>query len=262
MNELFKAKTPHYGHRRATMLLIHGTEVDDATSRAIFLAQVENKQGSCHYYIDDKGNVEQYLDESIRAWHAGSGYWAGNTDINSMSIGIELLAISRSRRFDGSETVFTEPQMKSLSELAKQIIERNKIPQYHVLGHQDVSCTRELEPMTGDTLQQVLTQQNTALEKKYDPGTNFDWKYLAENGIGLWHGMAPAKEDVVVEDENFKMKLGLYGYDIRNHRGRDEMPSVIRAFQTHFMPWNICGKVTRQSVEIIDKLLEKKYEQV
>jgi N-acetyl-anhydromuramyl-L-alanine amidase AmpD len=85
---------------------------------------------------------------------------------------------------------------------------------------------------------------------------------LAENGIGLWHGMTPAKEDVVVEDENFKMKLGLYGYDIRNHRGRDEMPSVIRAFQTHFMPWNICGKVTRQSVEIIDKLLEKKYEQV
>ena len=30
------------------------------------------------------------MDEALRAWHAGAGEWAGQGDVNSRSIGVEL----------------------------------------------------------------------------------------------------------------------------------------------------------------------------
>ena len=250
MSEIFPAATSYHGLRRPTMLIIHGTECDDAMSRAILGGQTEH-QASAHYYIDDKGNVVQYLDETARAWHAGQGWWSGITDLNSVSVGIELLALSKNRTFTGPDTVYTAAQMTALTALAKQIIGRHQIHPWHVLAHQDVSCTRETEPLPLDQEQIHPFGQ----QKKYDPGPHFKWRQLAANGVGIWHDLPPVTNDPLVHnDGDFRLKLAAYGYDTSK-----EWPSVIRAFQTHFLPWHICGQVTEQSVQILDILLKKKF---
>jgi len=252
MTHTFTPLTPHHNLRRPSMIIIHGTEVDDARSRAVFAGQTEH-EASCHYYIDDKGEVTQYLDEQARAWHAGQGYWAGFNDVNSLSIGIELLALSNTRKFDGPETLYTAAQMAALVPLLQGIITRHKIAPWHVLGHQDVSFNREFEP-TPENMKNVVPAQPVSQQKKYDPGPNFDWAFLAENGIGAWHGLKPAASDpVIAEDVEFILKLAAYGYDVHK-----DIPGAIRAFQAHFLPWNICGQVTEQSVAALDILLQKK----
>ena len=45
---------------------------------------------SCHYLIRENGEVLQLVPENRRAWHAGVSSWAGETDMNSSSIGIEI----------------------------------------------------------------------------------------------------------------------------------------------------------------------------
>lgn len=230
---MFPAATKYFNERKTAidMLLIHGTEVDDATTRAILSGQTEY-EASAHYYIDDKGGITQYLDESVRAWHAGKGYWAGSEDTNSRSIGIELLAISTDGKFAGEETIYTDAQIESLAKLSKEITERHRISPALVLGHTD-----------------------TAPFRKFDPGPKFPWAKLAEKGVGLWHGLQPEKNDVLADMQQTIEALTTFGYDTRDAALCNEL---IKAFQTHFLPWNICGQPTRQTLEAARILVGKK----
>ncbi len=47
-------------------------------------------QVSSHYFVFENGHALQLVPEGRRAWHAGASHWAGETDINSCSIGIEI----------------------------------------------------------------------------------------------------------------------------------------------------------------------------
>ncbi len=230
---MFPAATKYFNERKSAidMLLIHGTEVDDAKTRAILSGQTAY-EASAHYYIDDKGRITQYLDESARAWHAGKGYWAGSEDTNSRSVGIELLAISHDGKFKGEETVYTDAQIDALVQLSKEITSRHNIPAAHVLGHTD-----------------------TAPFRKFDPGPKFPWVKLAEQGVGLWHGLQPEKDEMLEDMQQAIEALTIFGYDTRDPALHSD---VIKAFQTHFLPWHICGKPTRQTLEAARILVEKK----
>ncbi|WP_245513924.1 N-acetylmuramoyl-L-alanine amidase, partial [Mesorhizobium sp. M1D.F.Ca.ET.234.01.1.1] len=46
---------------------------------------------SSHYLVHEDGRVVQMVRESDRAWHAGRSSWFGRTDINSCSVGIEIV---------------------------------------------------------------------------------------------------------------------------------------------------------------------------
>ena len=255
--------TDKFNDRKAQLLIIHGTEVDHDQSVHI-LSGAAGLESSCHYYIDDEGHVTTYIDEAKRAWHAGRSFWAGVSDINSVSIGVELLALSKNRRFDGEDTCYTKKQIDSFAELALDIMTRNKIKPYHVLGHFDISATveRTLEPVQFESVEQLYAMgHNVGLERKYDPGKFFPWQELAAKGVGVWHNLEPVENDQILEDETaikeLRNNLAMYGYDTRT--GSD-ITHVIKAFQTHFMPWNICGKVTQQSLDIAKKLVEIKYD--
>ena len=95
------------------------------------------------------------MDEAARAWHAGAGGWAGLTDINSHSIGIELAN-------SGSQP-FAEPQMAALETLLRGIMARWAIPAHRVIAHSDM-----------------------APDRKGDPGERFDWRRLALQGLSVW----------------------------------------------------------------------------
>jgi N-acetylmuramoyl-L-alanine amidase len=110
---------------------------------------------SAHYLIDRDGSCIQMVAEDMRAWHAGAGAWAGLSDINSRSIGVELVNT-------GAEP-FPAPQMRALDGLLAGIMERWQIAPVNVIGHSDMSPAR-----------------------KQDPGPRFDWRGLARAGYALW----------------------------------------------------------------------------
>lgn len=114
---------------------------------------------SAHWLIAEDGTVEQLVDETLRAWHAGAGGWGGVTDVNSRSIGIELA--------NAGDAPFPEPQMAALERLLNGIMTRWGIPPEAVIAHSDM-----------------------APERKRDPGPRFDWQRLALQGLSIWPGAA------------------------------------------------------------------------
>lgn len=211
-----KKPTDHFEDRkngaRPTFLIIHYTETQGPqVAEGYFTGALEHPTGgrvSAHYMIDENGAITQYVDEDKRAWHAGISYWEGIEDINSHSIGIEL--VNPGRKYGYRR--FTAAQMEALVTLAKDIIKRNNIPAYRVLGHSDIAPTR-----------------------KVDPGELFDWKMLAKAGIGQWP--EPDEDDFRMADDLLRSEQNLKEAFIRaGYDPKADMGSLIRAFRQHYDP--------------------------
>ncbi|AGH98625.1 N-acetylmuramoyl-L-alanine amidase [Micavibrio aeruginosavorus] len=163
---------------------------------------------SPHYMIDYDGTVTQFVAEDKRAWHAGASWWDGRDDINSHSIGIEIV----NPGINYGYVDFTQAQMDALAILVRGILSRNPIPAHYVLGHSDIAPTR-----------------------KPDPGEKLDWAWLAARGIGLWP--QPDQRDYDLGDiflgnaADLHRALTEYGYDPRL-----KLDELIPAFQRHFQP--------------------------
>ena len=158
---------------------------------------------SPHYMIDEKGHITRFVPEDKRAWHAGASYWDGKTDINSLSIGIELVNPGHENGYQP----FPEAQIETLIKLCKDILGRHDIPPHQVLGHSDIAPAR-----------------------KKDPGELLPWALLAENGIGLWPApTAKEKEESQTHAETADKLLEAYGYD-----PKEDTNVLIKAFQRHF----------------------------
>lgn len=154
--------SPNHGQRPAAavvdILLLHYTDMTRASDAVDRLCD-PSAQVSAHYVVGEDGTVWRLVAESRRAWHAGVSWWAGDSDVNSRSIGIEIANPGHSHGYRG----FPEAQMTALESLCRGILARHPIPPHRVLGHSDVSPGR-----------------------KIDPGHLFDWRRLARAGIGLW----------------------------------------------------------------------------
>lgn len=112
---------------------------------------------SAHWLLAEDGSSEQLVDEGLRAWHAGAGAWGSVSDVNSRSIGIELV--------NPGDAPFPEPQMRALERLLGDILARWDILPERVIGHSDMAPGR-----------------------KRDPGPRFDWRRLALGGLSVWPG--------------------------------------------------------------------------
>ncbi|MGZ9811088.1 N-acetylmuramoyl-L-alanine amidase [Pseudoroseicyclus sp. H15] len=110
---------------------------------------------SAHYLISAEGESLQLVEEHLRAWHAGAGRWGMTKDVNSRSIGIELVNDGRAP--------FAAPQMRALERLLADVMKRYEIPPERVIGHSDMAPLR-----------------------KADPGPRFDWRRLARQGLSIW----------------------------------------------------------------------------
>jgi N-acetyl-anhydromuramyl-L-alanine amidase AmpD len=232
--------TPHYNERRPRLLIIHGMALDWAVADDILCGRSEYEV-SCNYAISQNAETVKYTEDHDRAWHAGVSYWSGfDADLNSMSVGIELQCACRDPEFAAADCTYSDVQIEQLIVLARKIVTDYRIAPWHVLAHQDIAPGR-----------------------KPDPGIHFPWVRLAKEGIGLWHDLEPVTDDPVVTDPQrlaqFRRDLTFYGYDSRPEIAGEGHVNVIKAFQTHFLPWNICGLATEQSVAALAILLEKKY---
>ncbi len=203
------------------ILLLHYTGMPTAEAALERLLDPA-AQVSAHYFIEEDGGVTRLVAEERRAWHAGVAAWAGSSDINGRSIGIELVNPGHEYGY----RPFPEAQMEALIELAGGILARHPIPPERVLGHSDVAPLR-----------------------KDDPGELFDWARLAAAGIGLWPGEVPAANPLPPEHE-IKARLAGFGY---GYLGED-YPAVIRAFQSHFRPAAVTGTIDGETAARLSAL--------
>lgn len=219
-----------------SLLLLHYTGMESAEAACRWLCNPASRV-SCHYLVDEQGSLVQMVGEEMRAWHAGISWWAGETDINSHSIGIEIHNGGHSLHY----AEFPDAQMNALIALARDIIARNGIRPERVLAHSDV-----------------------APQRKIDPGEKFDWRRLHIEGIGHWVEPVPignhfepfsADPDSIAA---FQRKLGSYGYHVEATGHFDKQTEiVVRAFQRHFRPQRVDGIADRSTVETLDRLVSK-----
>lgn len=208
---MIKITSPNFDKRLSddppSIIVLHYTGMGSALEALEVLCDPFAKV-SAHYFIDEDGSVLNLVKDEKRAWHSGISFWKDETDINSSSIGVELVNPGHEFGYRG----FTEAQMKALIPLCQGLIKKYNIPTDNILGHSDV-----------------------APERKLDPGELFDWERLAQEGIGLWP--EPTEEDfkkakdLVKNEYNFQHLLTEYGYN-----PLAAYVDVVTAFHRHFYP--------------------------
>lgn len=202
------------------MLVLHYTGMESCDVALKRLCDPDAKV-SAHYLIDEDGTVHRLVDEDKRAWHAGISWWGGAMDVNGRSIGIEL--VNPGHEF--GYRAFPDAQMTALEALAGAILKRHAIQPQNVVGHADVAPAR-----------------------KQDPGELFDWKRLADHGIGLWVEDA---EPLEATAEDVTVMLTAYGYDV------SDLAAAVTAFQRHFRQSEINGLPDDETVGVLKALLDK-----
>jgi len=237
----------NFNMRKPNFVIIHHT-AQDSTAQTLKTFTTPATSVSAHYVIGRDGKVYHMLNDYLRAWHAGSGSWGNNTDINSSSIGIEL-------DNNGNEP-FADAQINSLLLVLEMLKKKHNIPAANFIGHADIAPSR-----------------------KVDPSPVFPWKKLAENGFGLWYDAdvldsvlvaktyavtdtttlldsLVALEYVPVHDsvpDTFHPQdaLRIIGYDTK------DMAAAIRAFKLHFIQTEINAVLTPNDKKILYNLYRK-----
>ena len=252
---------------RVRFVILHYTSEDFAESLRL-LTQRTDRPVSSHYLVPEPNDetytektlrVFQLVDESQRAWHAGTSYWRGKTGLNDQSIGIEIVNTGHCRLpGDGHNDVsaassslcffpdYPESQLALVVELLQDILERHPdIPVTHIVGHSDIAPGR-----------------------KIDPGPRFPWQRLYRLGIGAWYD-----EDTVFKYwtqfqteppslSTVQQALGIYGYKVADTGELDQTTAdVLQSFQLHFRPEVVNRLPDTKTAAILFALIEKYYPQ-
>jgi N-acetylmuramoyl-L-alanine amidase len=227
---------PRRNDLRPTILLLHYTGLESMAKAIDWLCHADSGV-SCHYGIDGEGRITQMVSEDLRAWHAGESMWAGESDINSASIGIEIHNPGHAFAYPD----FPNVQMQAVARLSRDIIARHGIRPERVLAHSDVAPAR-----------------------KKDPGEKFPWSRLAHTGIGHWVAPAPVVDgdtgfglgDAAPRIAAFQVALRRYGYGIEPTGVIDERTEfVVAAFQRHFRPERVDGRIDRSTIATLERLI-------
>ncbi len=231
--------SPNHGEREESKaldsIILHYTGMETGEAALARLCDPA-AEVSCHYVIGEDGEILQLVPEVRRAWHAGKSYWAGERDMNSTSIGIELV----NGGHDFGLPAYPDAQIAALAALCRDIGSRYTIPATHILAHSDVAPFR-----------------------KKDPGEHFPWGRLAEAGIGHYVVPHPQDADAPLKRgssgekvEGLQGMLAIYGYDsaVSGLYGK-KTEQLVAAFQRHFRPALVDGKADESTVATLKELL-------
>src|ERR1700722_4591062 len=232
--------SPNHGERKNNakpdMIVLHYTGMRDADAALKKLCS-PGTEVSSHYFVMEDGYIVQCVPEARRAWHAGASAWQSETDLNSCSIGIEIVNPGHDQGYPD----FPKRQIAAVSALCRSIFTRYRIPPDRVLGHSDIAPAR-----------------------KQDPGEKFPWRLLYESGIGLWvppppitqggQSFALGENDPAVGE--IQILLARYGYAVPTSGYFDGATrEVVTAFQRHFRPARIDGIADTSTVVTLKALV-------
>ena len=220
----FVHASPNHGDRKGRApdcIVLHYTGMPTADGA---LAQLCNPRTgvSSHYFVFEDGRIAQLVPEARRAWHAGRSSWFGETDMNSASIGIEIVNPGH----DGGLPPFPDAQIEAVTALCRDIAARHAIAPARVLAHSDIAPGR-----------------------KVDPGERFPWARLAAAGVGIWREPAPDMAGLILAFgatgapvSALQRDLATLGYGIDETGIYDARTrTVVEAFQRRWRPQRIDG---------------------
>ena len=248
--------TTNFNLRKPNFVVIHHT-AQESTAQTLRTFTLPRTQVSAHYVIGHDGRVFHMLHDYLRAWHGGAARWGNVTDLNSVSIGIEL-------DNNGTEP-FNEAQLASLLKLLAGLKKTYNIPTANFIGHGDIAPTR-----------------------KNDPSARFPWQRLAAGGFGLWYDAGPlpapappapdsaalalaatllragpAADTLTLDRQLGQLNaaprpafdvaaaLRIIGYDTR------DLPAATRAFKRHFIPQTVDAPLSEAEERILNNLARK-----
>ena len=179
--DILKYPSSNFGSRREDtkiqFIILHYTAMDKQSSLDRLCSS--DYEVSCHYLIDSAGTCYQLVDDNKRAWHAGKSFWRGLRDINSRSLGIELV--------NSGNEAYPKAQMESLMLLLRDLLDIHRISPQNVLGHSDIAPSR-----------------------KTDPGKWFDWRLLSENGLAI---LPKVNLSIDTDKQSFLLDAQRAGFD-------------------------------------------------
>jgi N-acetylmuramoyl-L-alanine amidase len=195
------------------MLVLHYTGMQSAEAALDRLCDPAARV-SAHYVVEESGLIWRLVPEERCAFHAGLSYWQGQSDLNLVSIGIEIVNPGH----EWGYRPFPDVQMAAVEYLCRDILSRHPIPPNRVVGHSDI-----------------------APERKTDPGELFDWPRLARAGIGIWPEPAQATLAGPVDRNRALADLAQIGYC------RAAEQPAIAAFQRRFRPNRVDGLIDAET---------------
>ena len=235
--------SPNFGERRQEnppeMAVLHYTGMKNAEV-ALRRLCCRDAEVSSHYLIRENGEIIQLVAEDQRAWHAGNACWRGIKDINSRSIGIEIV----NRGHEHGYVEFPDVQMESVVRLLGDVVARNRIKPENILAHSDIAPLR-----------------------KQDPGELFDWHSLHKAGLGIWVKPAPVRPGNQLEMGqegdgvlSYQLALKKLGFEIEANGKFDQLTfACTTAFQRHFRQEKVDGIADKSTIDTLNKLLETDY---
>ena len=174
IQEARRVPSPHFGPRpkgvQPDLLVIHnislppveyGTScVEDLFTNFLnwdahpYFTEIRGLEVSSHFLIRRDGDLVQFVSCDERAWHAGESCFAGRSNCNDYSIGVEL---------EGTDDeAYTDSQYEVLQILTTTLLTHyGDINPQRIAGHSDIAPAR-----------------------KTDPGPAFDWSRFRQ-GIAL-----------------------------------------------------------------------------
>ncbi|WP_119166965.1 N-acetylmuramoyl-L-alanine amidase [Algihabitans albus] len=203
------------------LLLLHYTGMQTGEAALERLCDPAAKV-SAHYLVEEDGRVFRLVPEHRRAWHAGLAAWAGETDVNGLSLGIEL--VNPGHEF--GYRPFPERQMAALIELLHVLKAKYSISPARVIGHSDVAPRR-----------------------KTDPGELFDWPRLAKEGLAR---PVPAPHQVRPDPAVAQIQFTELGYGFLD----EDFEAVVTAFQRRFRPAAVTGAFDSETAGILAALAD------
>ena len=219
---LIEAPSPNFDDRTLpiTMIVLHYTGMVDGESAIARLRDPEAKVSS-HYVVAEDGTVLRLVPEDKRAWHAGQSHWRDVDNVNSASIGIEI--VNPGHEF--GYRPFPDEQVEAVIRLVHDIKDRYQITRGNIVGHSDIAPAR-----------------------KRDPGELFPWGRLVRLRLAL---PRPTKNlmDPMWSEAGFLLALERFGYDVT-----DKIAAIV-AFQRRFRPELVDGEIDAECRMILLALL-------
>ena len=209
--------TTNFGVRRPNFVVIHHT-AQTSCEQTLRTFTLPRTKVSAHYVICEDGTVHHMLNDYLRAQHAGIGRWGNDTDLNSVSIGIEL-------DNDGTEP-FAAPQMQSLFLLLERLKRAYGIPTANFIGHADLAPTR-----------------------KNDPNVHFNWQEMAQKGFGVWYD--DTTQVALPMDFNALQALRIIGYDLR------DTTAAITTFKRKYLQQDKSRQLTDGDRKVLYMVMKK-----
>jgi len=215
--DLDAAEAMHYDLRKPNYVVIHHT-AQQSLNQTVRTFSLAHTKVSAHYVVGRDGQVVQLLNDYLRGWHAGKAKWGSVTDLNSVSLGVEL--------DNNGKEPFPDVQIQALMNLLDTLKKNYEIPQANFIGHADIAPTR-----------------------KDDPSVFFPWKTLADRGFGIWYN----ESYLVTPPANFNPSdaLRIIGYDVTN------LNATIVAFKRKYIQIDLTPTLTNYDLSVLYDLYKK-----